>query len=134
MKRPLGIGVLLAFYVLQSTWLLHAGVDLFIPGPGTETAALCEDSGCCCPKDLQDSGGCCCSAEQKAARAGRALAQAQCRGSDAAVRQAFTQPVTCAFATSYFRLPESSLFEVPETRPLLPEAATPPEKVPIEPA
>ena len=52
MRRRLTTFVLAAFYLLQATWLLHAGVDLVFPRIRVVAADACCTNSCGCP----DSG------------------------------------------------------------------------------
>src|SRR5688572_884828 len=102
MSRRLTTFVLAAFYLLQATWLLHAGIDLLLPTVREVAATVAEDccsSACGCPEDVKASMGCCCikdtavgtPAKKPAQR--RAIEEARCKGVEAAMTQAFTQPV-----------------------------------------
>jgi len=109
MSRRLTTFVLAAFYLLQATWLLHAGMDLFLL-PTVRTAAADSSDGCCasacgCPDEVKLANGCCCNkslpvpAAPKKSAPRSALEEARCKGVQDAMTQAFTQPVTSAFAT-----------------------------------
>lgn len=141
MKRRLTTFVLAAFYLLQATWLLHAGMDLLLPTV-RETAAAAGDS-CCnnacgCPEDVKSVYGCCCAPEKKTTEAPAKkpstpsfLEAARCKGVEAALTQAFTQPVVCAFA---FLAPAPAGFSpvsFPEAHPVLPPSGLATDKVPI---
>src|ERR1051325_383674 len=141
MSRRLTTFVLAAFYLLQATWLLHAGVDLLLP-PVREAVAVLNDS-CCsnacgCPEDVKAAHGCCCvkhaatpaAAKRPAARS--AIEEARCKGLEEAMTQALTQPVVCAFATIALPVADASLAVFPELQPFLTYYSTPLEKVPIE--
>ena len=141
MSRRLTTFVLAAFYLLQATWLLHAGMDLLLPA-ARQAAAVASDS-CCtsacgCPEDVKSVYGCCCASGQAAAaapvpppKAPSFLEAARCKGAEAAMTQAFTQPVVCAFAA--LPIPEAGVsdFSVPEATPFLPPSSLALEKVPI---
>lgn len=117
MRRRLTTFVLAAFYLLQATWLLHAGVDLLFPKL-VEVVAAPKDA-CCvrtcgCPEEVQKANACCCVKDAPPAEASHgkpapapavseprpvsAIEMARCQGAEAAMIQAFSQPVICAFA------------------------------------
>jgi hypothetical protein len=107
MKRRLATIALATFYLLQATWLLHAGVDLLFPriqqlaaGPDACCARTCgcpeearRNNTCCCLKDAPDA-----QAKARAPRPVSSIEEARCRGVEAAMSQAFTQPVVCRVA------------------------------------
>lgn len=132
-NRRLTTLVLALFYLAQATWLLHAGMDLFAPSVGSVAPPACAGS-CCCPKDAQAAGDCCCSSTSHESAPSRAMIEAQCHGAEAALLQAFTQPVTCAFATLDLSFAQSSRIRFPDPTPLLRILAAPPKNVPIMPA
>ena len=141
MSRRLTTFVLAAFYLLQATWLLHAGMDLLLPTVRQTVAAAkdsCCKAACGCPEDVKAVYGCCCASGKMAAAAPEHkptktsfLEAARCKGVEAAMTQAFTQPVVCAFAA----LPSPALdavdFSVPEATPLLQTSSLALDKVPI---
>src|SRR5262245_60886697 len=108
MSRRLTTFVLAAFYLLQATWLLHAGIDLLLPPVREAVAAIsdsCCSNACGCPEDQKAAQGCCCmkhadaqpAPKKPAARS--AIEEARCKGLEEAMTQALTQPVVCTFAT-----------------------------------
>src|SRR5262245_16487209 len=138
MSRRLTTFVLAAFYLLQATWLLHAGMDLLLPSVRTAIARAsdgCCASACGCPEDVKLVKGCCCNksapvAHQKSAPRS-AIEQARCKGAEEAMTQAFTQPVVSGFAALPPTVVESAVLILPELDPLLPPLRKALEKVPI---
>lgn len=140
MSRRLTTFVLAAFYLLQATWLLHAGMDLLLPTVRQTVAAAgdsCCNSDCGCPEDVKSVYGCCCApataapAPAKKSSTPSFLEAARCKGVEAAMTQALTQPVVCAFA---FLAPAPAGFSpvsFPESHPLLPPSSLATDKVPI---
>jgi hypothetical protein len=141
MPRRLTTVVLAAFYLLQGTWLLHAGMDLLLP-PVREAVATIIDS-CCtnacgCPEDVRAAGGCCClktpaatAREPKTPRPVSALEAARCKGIDDAMTQAFTQPAVSGFAVVAPPVAEFAPVVCPDSKPpLFPRSASL-DKVPI---
>jgi len=140
MSRRLTALLLSVFYLLQATWLLHAGMDLLLPKAREIAARLsdsCCSSGCGCPEDAKANLTCCCvkrAAEEEAptkAVPRSSIEEARCRGVDAAMTQAFTQPVLCAFVTIGFPVLDRSSILLTHPQPLLPYSSTSLEKVPI---
>lgn len=140
MNRRLTTFVLAAFYLLQGTWLLHAGMDLLLPAVRTAVAEAtdgCCASACGCPEEVKLANGCCCNRSASPAVAAAkpakrsALEAARCKGAEEAMTQAFTQPVVSGFATLIPSVVESSEIVVPDVRPVLPSDSTSLEKVPI---
>jgi hypothetical protein len=138
MKRRLTTFVLAAFYLLQGTWLLHAGMDLLLPTVRETVAAAtdsCCNSACGCPDDVKSVYGCCC-APDKAAPAKKTatpsfLEAARCKGVEAAMTQAFSQPVVCGFAQLAAPIADSTVVALPESTPSLQPTRTALDKVPI---
>src|SRR5262245_48949195 len=138
MSRRLTTFVLLAFYLLQATWLLHAGMDLLLPT--VRMAAATASDGCCskacgCPEEVKLRNGCCCNKTapvhpQKSAPRS-AFEEMRCKGVEAAMTQAFTQPVVAAFAAIPAPVLEFSAVLLPGHHPLLRPSAVSLEKVPI---
>jgi hypothetical protein len=142
MKRRLTTFVLAAFYLLQGTWLLHAGMDLLLPTVRTAVAEAsdgCCASACGCPEEVKLKNGCCCNkaassaapvaAAQPVQRS--ALEAARCKGAEDAMTQAFSQPVVSGFESMIPIVAESSEVVVPDVQPVLPPDRTSLEKVPI---
>ena len=138
MSRRLTTFVLAAFYLLQGTWLLHAGMDLLLPTVRTAVAEAsdgCCASACGCPDEVKLANGCCCNKsapvkpEKPAKRS--ALEAARCKGAEDAMTQAFTQPVVSDFAAMIPIVAESSEVVVPDVQPVLLPDRTSLEKVPI---
>jgi hypothetical protein len=138
MRRRLTTFVLAAFYLLQGTWLLHAGMDLLLP-PVREAVAAAND-GCCasacgCPDEVKLANGCCCNKsapvnpETPVQRS--ALEAARCKGAEEAMTQAFTQPVVSGFAVLVPPVVESTDTALPEHHPVLEITPTLLDKVPI---
>jgi hypothetical protein len=105
LTRRLTTFVLAGFYLLQATWLLHAGVDYVFPRLQQLEAApdACCARTCGCPEEAQRRKTCCCSKEASgpsapAPRPLSSIEEARCRGVEAAMNQAFTQPVVCGVA------------------------------------
>jgi hypothetical protein len=108
MKRRLATIALATFYLLQATWLLHAGADLLFPRIRQIAAAAgadCCTNTCGCPEEAKKNNTCCClkgAAEAPIAKAKprpvSSIEEARCRGVEAAMSQAFTQPVVCRVA------------------------------------
>ena len=140
MSRRLTTFVLAAFYLLQATWLLHAGVDLLLPPVREAVAAIsdaCCSSACGCPEDLKAAHGCCCMKHADAPAAPKksaprsAIEEARCKGVEQAMTQALTQPVVCAFA-SVGRPPlENFPMTISDVQPHLVYRSIRLEKVPI---
>ena len=142
MSRRLTTFVLAAFYLLQATWLLHAGMDLLLPQ--ARAAAAARSDSCCtktcgCPEEAKAASDCCCvkhgpskaSASKQAPRPVSAIEAARCKGVEAAMTQAFTQPVVSGFATIELPLLETTAVSLPELQPhpLYPSDSL--DKVPI---
>jgi hypothetical protein len=138
MRRRLTTFVLAAFYLLQGTYLLHAGMDLLLPSVREVVAEA--DDGCCasacgCPDEVKLANGCCCNksapvkAEKPAQRS--ALEAARCKGAEEAMTQAFTQPVVSGFAALLPPVVESTDTALPEQHPILELTPTLLDKVPI---
>jgi len=140
MRRRLTTLALAAFYLLQATWLLHAGVDLVLPRVRVVLAraeACCTNS-CGCPEESRARDACCCvkgaapeAAHPKVPRPVSSLEESRCKGVEAALAQAFTQPVVCGIAR--INLPQAAAVPViiPELRPVFPSDSDALEKVPI---
>ena len=140
MRRRLTTSVLAVFYLLQATWLLHAGADLVFPRLRVLAVAVdaCCTRACGCPEEAQRNRTCCCSKESPAPAAAApapaplsSIEEARCRGVEAAMAQAFTQPVVCSVVA--VSLPERVLAyaAAPQPSPSLPPRADALEKVPI---
>ena len=141
MRRRLTTSVLAVFYLLQATWLLHAGADLVFPRLRVLPVAAdaCCTRACGCPEEAQRNRTCCCSKESPAPTTAAArtpapissIEEARCRGVEAAMAQAFTQPVVCSVAV--LSLPDliQNHLPAPESSPLIPPLADALEKVPI---
>lgn len=108
MRRRLATFALAAFYLLQATWLLHAGMDLLFPRIAQVAVAAgadCCTSTCGCPEEAKRNNTCCCMkaagpapVAKPAPRPVSSIEEARCRGVEAAMNQAFTQPVVCLVA------------------------------------
>jgi hypothetical protein len=140
MSRRLTTLVLAAFYLVQATWLLHAGVDLLLPSVRQAAAAVadsCCSNACGCPEEVKAAHGCCCikhaatAAPQKRPAGHSAIEEARCKGAEEAMTQAFTQPVVCAFATIGFPVLDGVAVGLTPVQPLLAYASTCLDKVPI---
>ena len=138
MSRRLTTLVLAAFYLLQATWLLHAGMDLLLPTVRTAVAASkdgCCASACGCPEEVKRANGCCCnkSLPAQAAKPARhsAIEEARCKGAEDAMTQAFTQPVVSGFAALPIAVIESRAAVLAEQDPSIAHSGTPLDKVPI---
>jgi hypothetical protein len=138
MSRRLTTFVLAAFYLLQATWLLHAGMDLLLPTVRTAVAAStdgCCASACGCPEEVKLVKGCCCnkSVPNRPVNPGShsAIEEARCKGAEEALTQAFTQPVVSGFAALPAAVIESAAATLPEQDPSLAPTGTPLDKVPI---
>ena len=138
MSRRLTTFVLAAFYLLQATWLLHAGMDLLLPPARAAVAAAndgCCSSACGCPEEVKLRNGCCCdkSAPVKPVKQGprSAIEQARCKGAEEAMTQAFTQPVMSGFAAIPAPVLESTAASFPDPQPVSSPPATDIDKVPI---
>jgi hypothetical protein len=139
MRRRLTTFVLAAFYLLQATWLLHAGADLLFPRVRVAVAGAdaCCTNACGCPAEARARNACCCvkgaapTAHPAAPRPLNSIEEARCKGTEAAMAQAFTQPVVCGVA--WISLPERSGDDValPDRHPVDLPAAEALEKVPI---
>jgi hypothetical protein len=139
MSRRLTTFVLAAFYLLQATWLLHAGVDLLLPPlrQAVMASGSCCTNACGCPGEAKAANDCCCvkhakpQPPQKKHPHPSALEQARCKGIDDAMTQAFTQPVVSGFASIDLPLLESSRSPAPDPNPFLSISSARLEKVPI---
>ncbi|HLY12675.1 MAG TPA: hypothetical protein VKW04_25445 [Planctomycetota bacterium] len=140
MRRRLTTFVVAAVYLLQATWLLHAGADFVFPRLRPIAAApdACCARACGCPEEAQRNRTCCCSkeasAEPRTATGPQPLSsieEARCRGVESAMAQAFTQPVVCSAAGLRFPSRVHSLVILPEQSPVSSPRAAAPEKVPI---
>ncbi len=140
MRRRLTTCVLAAFYLLQATWLLHAGVDLVFPRIRVALASpdACCTNACGCPEEVRARNACCCDkapqeeeARPAAPRPVSSIEEARCKGIEAAMTQAFTQPVVSGIA--WISLPEVAVDDLllPDLRPCLPFSSDALEKVPI---
>ncbi|HVE40378.1 MAG TPA: hypothetical protein VNM14_10850 [Planctomycetota bacterium] len=140
MSRRLTTLVLAAFYLLQATWLLHAGLDLLLPSVRQAAAAVtdsCCSNACGCPEEVKAQHGCCC-VKHAAAQVPQskrppvsAIEEARCKGLEDAMTQAFTQPVVCAFAAIGLPILDSCRHSIPELQPFFIPDGTSLEKVPI---
>jgi hypothetical protein len=139
MRRRLTF-VLAAFTLLQGTWLLHAGVDFLLPRVRIVLASAdaCCTNACGCPEEARARNACCCvkgaapeAAHPKVPRPVSSLEESRCKGVEAAMTQAFTQPVVCGVA--WISLPEAAAVAVsfPELHPLVPFDSDALDKVPI---
>lgn len=137
MTRRLTTSVLAVFFLLQATWLLHAGMDLLLPTVRQTVATVtdsCCSSACGCPDDVKKANGCCCMPGPAPAHTPSApsfMEAARCSGTDDALTQPFSQPVVCSFGGVGLAVVESSRLSLPDSPPFLPIAAVSPEKVPI---
>ena len=140
MSRRLTTLVLAAFYLLQATWLLHAGMDLLLPSVRQAAAAIadsCCTNACGCPEDVKAAHGCCCvkhavtQAPAKKTAPISAIEAARCKGVEDAMTQALTQPVLCAFATIGFPVLDGASVRLTPAQPDLPYSSTCLDKVPI---
>ena len=138
MRRRLATFVLAAFYVLQATWLLHAGVDFVFPRIQQLAAApdACCARTCGCPEEARKQKTCCCSKDLPAPVASApqpisSIEEARCKGVEAAMNQAFTQPVVCGVAGVSLPVRVESFVGIPEQQPNLLPSAVALEKVPI---
>lgn len=124
MRRRLATFALAAFYLLQATWLLHAGMDLLFPR--IQKIAVAAGADCCthtcgCPEEAKRNNSCCCikGAEAKPAtkaapRPISSIEEARCRGVEAAMNQAFTQAVVCRVAVVSLPVVVASEVSIPE--------------------
>ncbi len=140
MSKRLTTAALAVFYVVQATWLLHAGVDLLLPSVRQVAAAVtdsCCSNACGCPEEVKAVQGCCCvkhaapQAPAKKPAQRSAIEEARCKGVEDAMTQAFTQPVVCAFATIGFPVLDRSPAPLTHPHPLLPYSSSCLDKVPI---
>lgn len=140
MSRRLTTIVLAAFYLLQATWLLHAGVDLVLPRVRVAVASrdACCTNVCGCPQEARARNTCCCvqdgrreASRPPAPRPVSSIEEARCKGVEAALSQAFTQPVVCVIAGISLPEAEASRVTLPELHPLLLPAVDALAKVPI---
>ena len=140
MTRKLTTFVLAGFYLLQATWLLHAGMDLLLPGVREAVASVsdsCCTNACGCPEEIKLANGCCCvkhaaaEAPAKKQTPVSALEAARCKGVEEAMTQAFTQPVVCSFDAIGYPIAEASRASLPDLQPLFSYRSTDLDKVPI---
>jgi hypothetical protein len=136
MTRKRAVLALAAFHLLLSTWLLPAGMDLLF-SPGRPVAAPPDCASCGCADHAAAARTCCCFPHEEATAAApspapsSALDEARCRGVQAALAQALTQPVVCAFAFLPPPVPVREPLAFPEQAPVDSTAATLLDKVPI---
>jgi len=139
MSRRTATIVLAGFYLLQSTWLLHAGVDLLFPRVRTAaaTSESCCTNDCGCPAESKAARDCCCVKhtqarhEPHAAKPVSSIEEAKCKGVQDALSQALTQPALCSFARIGAPIVESSELSFATSQPLFSIDADSLEKVPI---
>jgi len=136
MKRRLLTVVLTLFYLLQATWLLHAGADLLF-SPKKSTAAASNCGTCGCPDHDVPQKACCCFPHGAPAKTASApsphstLDEARCQGTEAAMAQALTQPVVSGFASLDRTVAVASEIVLPDLHPHFHPFGTRLEKVPI---
>ncbi len=125
--------VLTLVFALQATWLLHAGVDALAPA----AAAVSAPSDCCpracgCPEEVRLRKGCCCSsgAEAQVPAGSRAFEAQRCRGVEAAMLQALTQPALETFPRLRF-VPSAGTLRLVCVLPEPSVESSPPDKIPI---
>jgi hypothetical protein len=135
MKRP-AVWVLTAFYLLQSTWLLHAGFDALCP----RVAAVLTPDSCCaaacgCPEDVRLRGDCCCEKSEKPASPktvrGSAFDVARCSGLETAMAQVVALPALDAFPRVEPPVQLRTRVRPPSFTPDFDVPALPIEKVPL---
>ncbi|MBV8880475.1 MAG: hypothetical protein JO332_10955 [Planctomycetaceae bacterium] len=138
MRRRLTTGVLAAFYLLQATWLLHAGVDVLFPRIQqlVSTPDACCARACGCPEEAQKAHACCCAKDQPAPVASApapisSIEEARCKGVEAAMAQAFTQPVVCSVLSLTLPVVVVARIRLPELQPFQPPSSLADDKVPI---
>lgn len=140
MRRRLTTFVLAAFYLLQATWLLHAGMDLLFPRIQQFVAApdACCARACGCPEEVQRANACCCAKDEPAPVPVASkpvpissIEEARCKGAEAAMTQAFTQPVVCGFALLSPDVAADDEVLLPAQTLKFPPLAVSVEKVPI---
>lgn len=139
MSRRLTTFVLATSYLLQATWLLHAGMDLILPDVREAVAAAgdgCCASACGCPDEVKLASGCCCNASASLPQAPKsaprtAFEELRCKGVEAAMTQAFSQPVVSAFATIPAPVESSTAVVLPDFRHSVEPVDTAIDKVPI---
>ena len=139
MRRRLATIALATFYLLQATWLLHAGVDFVFPRLQKLAASpdACCTRSCGCPEEAQRQKTCCCSKDAPSSTAASAPAplssieEARCRGVEAAMAQAFTQPVVCGVAWVSLPVRVDTFVGLPEQLPPQHPTAVALDKVPI---
>lgn len=100
LKRAL-VTCLAAFYLLQASWLLHAGFDALFPRVvKVVTPDACCAAKCGCPEDVRRRGDCCCDKDVKPEAATpvkvSAFDVARCSGLELAMAQAASLPALCA--------------------------------------
>ena len=135
LKRP-AVWVLGLFYLLQSTWLLHAGFDALFP----RVAVLVTPDSCCaaacgCPEDVRQRGDCCCGPSEKPTSSKTARASAfdvaRCSGLELAMAHASSLPALDAFPRIEPAPSIESALTLPELTPDREVPALPAEKVPL---
>lgn len=139
MTRRLTTIVLAVFYLLQASWLLHAGVDLLLPtvrGAVAAVADSCCTNACGCPEEIRLADGCCCVKSDAVRpppknRPVSAIEEARCKGVQDAMTQALNQPVVCGFAALQAPVLSSSKAALLEHRPFPAISGKPLDKVPI---
>ena len=139
MSRRTTTIVLAGFYLLQSTWLLHAGVDLLFPRVRTAvtTSESCCTSACGCPDESKAARDCCCVKHTQARHEARdakpvsSIEEARCKGVQDALSQALTQPAVCSFARLVAPIAVGSEHSIVTPHPSSTSVADPLEKVPI---
>ena len=138
MRHRLATIALATFYLLQATWLLHAGVDFVFPRLqklASSPDACCTRT-CGCPEEAQRTKTCCCSKDLPAPVASApqplsSIEEARCKGVEAAMNQAFTQPVVCRVAWVSLPVRVDSFVRLWDQQPNFTPPAIALEKVPI---
>ncbi len=129
------VGVLTAFYLLQSTWILHAAFDALFPRvTQVVTPDSCCSAACGCPDEARARRACCCGPDRAAeprTSTASAFDVARCGGLELAMAHAVGLPAV-------LDVPRLLLVSVAERGPLPPDRAPdvdvpalPLEKVPI---
>ncbi|HEX7899663.1 MAG TPA: hypothetical protein VF950_17975 [Planctomycetota bacterium] len=130
------LGVLAAFYALQSTWLLHAGFDALFPRVALlVTPDACCAAACGCPAEVVARGDCCCGPSAKPTSPKTATASgfdiARCSGLELAMAQAVNLPALDVFPRVEAAPPRVSRLTLPDFTPDVDPRVLDLDKVPL---
>lgn len=136
-RRRLGVLAWGVLHLLQATWILHAGVDALLPAADAVAVAVSADACCAracgCPEEVRARKACCClpTADAPAPARTSAFEIQRCRGVDAALAQAASQPALETFARLDLAPLRGEFFELPWFEPEFLLLAADLDKVPL---